>query len=294
MSRLLNLNFHILFKSLLFRISITFSVFYAVFLNISRFMKIKNIPDISSVLLNNKSSHADCFTFSGAMLIIFISALITGSFIGSEYSEGTIRNSFIAGHSRKDIYLSNFIVCASGSVILLLSYILTSLISGIILLESPQLEISRLIFSCLIQCLSIVGFSAILVFISMLVHSKSTSSAVLLITTGLMLCLAMSTTTTLNEPEHFTNHSIVYTEDETGNEKYGTFQQENPRYVSGPARTTLIQLNNILPVNQIYRVYLNISKSTNENFGVMAVYSGLIILIVNFAGISLFKRKDLK
>ena len=294
MSRLLNLNFHRLFKSLLFRISIVFSVLYAVFLNISRFMKIKSIPDISSVLLNNKSNHADCFTFSGAMLIIFISALLTGSFIGSEYSEGTIRNSFIAGHSRKDIYLSNFIVCASGSVILLLSYILTSLISGIILLESPQLELNKLIFSCLIQCLSIVGFSAILVFISMLVHSKSTSSAVLLITTGLMLCLAMSTTTTLNEPEHFTNHSVVYTEDETGDEKYGTFQQKNPRYVSGTARITLIQLNNLLPVNQIYRVYLNISKSTNENFGIMAVYSGLIILIVNFAGISLFKKKDLK
>ena len=51
-----------------------------------------------------------------------ISAIFTSLFIGSEYSDGTIRNKIIVGHSRIRIYLVNFIVCAIASVLFSLSY----------------------------------------------------------------------------------------------------------------------------------------------------------------------------
>ncbi len=294
MSQQLNLNFHRLLKSLLFRISIVLSVVYAVVLNVTRYLNLCAVPDISSTFLDNNSSSADSFTFSGAMVLIFLSAVLIGSFIGSEYSEGTIRNSFIAGHSRKEVYLSNFIVCASASVMILLSYILASIISGAILLEGPQLEINRLIISILSQCLSMAAFSALLVFIAMLIHSRSASIAALILGTGIMMCFAMSSTTTLNEPEHFTNHAVVYTENGSGEEKYGTFQQANPRYISGLPRAALEQLNNAMPINALYRVYLNSSESAPEDFGVMAVYSALFTVLLNLAGIMIFRKKDIK
>ena len=294
MSQLLNLDFHRLLKSLLFRISVVLSAVYAVILNITRYLKLRAVPDISSAFLDNNNSSADSFTFSGAMILIFISAVIISSFIGSEYSEGTIRNSFIAGHSRKEVYLSNFIVCASASVMILLSYILASIISGAILLEGPQLEINRLIISILSQCLSMVTFSALLVFIAMLIHSRSAGTAALLLSTGIMLCFAMSSTTTLNEPQYYTDHSAVYTEEGSGEEKYGTFQQQNPRYISGFPRAALEQLNNAMPVNGLYRVYLNSSQSEPENFGLMALYSAFASVLFNCAGIALFRKKDIR
>ena len=44
-------------------------------------------------------------------LMGLISAIFTSLFIGSEYSDGTIRNKIIVGHSRIRIYLANLIRC---------------------------------------------------------------------------------------------------------------------------------------------------------------------------------------
>lgn len=55
-------------------------------------------------------------------LMGLISAIFTSLFIGSEYSDGTIRNKIIVGHSRIRIYLANLIVCAIASVLISLSY----------------------------------------------------------------------------------------------------------------------------------------------------------------------------
>ena len=41
-----------------------------------------------------------------------VAAILTSMFIGSEYSDGTIRNKLVVGHSRMRIYLANFIVCS--------------------------------------------------------------------------------------------------------------------------------------------------------------------------------------
>ena len=73
MSQLLNLDFHRLLKSMLFRISVVLSAVYAVILNITRYLKLRAVPDISSAFLDNNNSSADSFTFSGAMILIFIS-----------------------------------------------------------------------------------------------------------------------------------------------------------------------------------------------------------------------------
>ena len=51
-------------------------------------------------------------------LMGLISAIFTSLFIGSEYSDGTIRNKIIVGHSRIRIYLANLIVCAIASVLI--------------------------------------------------------------------------------------------------------------------------------------------------------------------------------
>ena len=52
-----------------------------------------------------------CF-FDFAPFMGLVAAILTSMFIGSEYSDGTIRNKLVVGHSRMRIYLANFIVCS--------------------------------------------------------------------------------------------------------------------------------------------------------------------------------------
>lgn len=63
-----------------------------------------------------------CF-FDFAPFMGLVAAILTSMFIGSEYSDGTIRNKLVVGHSRMRIYLANLIVCSVACVLISLAYI---------------------------------------------------------------------------------------------------------------------------------------------------------------------------
>ena len=48
-------------------------------------------------------------------------------FIGTEYSDGTIRNKIVVGHSRSTIYLANLLTCCFAGLIMCLCFILPTL-----------------------------------------------------------------------------------------------------------------------------------------------------------------------
>ena len=51
-----------------------------------------------------------------------VAAVFISLFVGSEYSDGTIRNKLVVGHSRMRIYLANLIVCSIACVLISLAY----------------------------------------------------------------------------------------------------------------------------------------------------------------------------
>lgn len=63
-----------------------------------------------------------------AMFTIFVYlqcavSVFSALFIGTQYSDGVIRNKIIAGHSRANVYLSNFIVTVSAAIIMLFAFL---------------------------------------------------------------------------------------------------------------------------------------------------------------------------
>ena len=60
----------------------------------------------------------DEYYFNQAPLIGAFLALLISMFLGTEFSEGTIRNKLCIGHKRDEIFLSNFISCAFASIVL--------------------------------------------------------------------------------------------------------------------------------------------------------------------------------
>ena len=73
-------------------------------------------------LIDNRNNDSNwtldggCFNY--AFFVPILTAIVTALYIGSEYSDGTMRNKCVIGHQRKDIYLANLIVCVTASVLL--------------------------------------------------------------------------------------------------------------------------------------------------------------------------------
>ena len=82
-----------------------------------------------SEVINNAYIDATVYPEDGETILNFllfqtipamgmVYAIFIAMFIGKEYSNGTIRNKLIVGHTRTNIYLANFITCLTGSLII--------------------------------------------------------------------------------------------------------------------------------------------------------------------------------
>lgn len=286
MSRLIRANFSRLFNSIFFRVCVIFSAGFGILLDIMRYIDIRKNAELYADL-GIEFHSADGFVFSGAIYIIFAAAAFVGAFVGTEYSDGTIRNKLMIGHKRTEIYLANFVVGVVADIIMLLAFILPTLGLGRILLGKLFLTFNQITLFTLIQCVTMISFTAILILLSMLIQNKSAGSVTALIMTVIMLFAAMTIPNKLNEPEYYEEYSYL---DEETNEIITEPAKKNSRYLSGTKRKVYEFLDNALPVNQFYQIAI----AREENINIMALYSVIIIVLANGAGIILFRKKDLK
>ncbi|MDE6790075.1 MAG: ABC transporter permease [Ruminococcus sp.] len=289
MSRLIKANFSRLFKSIFFRVCLIFSAGLGIFLDIMRYIDIQRNQEIYDELgIEYKS--ADGFVFSGILYIIFAIAPFVAVFVGTEYSDGTIRNKLMVGHKRTEIYFANFIVCAAADIIILMSFIVACLVGGLILLRATSLMATQIIIFTLSQCVTMIGFSALLVLLAMLIQNKAGSAVTVLIMTIIMFFATMTIADRLRQPEYYEDYRETIVNEETGEMTVIPENVKNPRYLSGTKREIYEFLNKFLPINQFYQV----AVENDENINIMALYSVIIIILANGAGVVLFRRKDLK
>ena len=85
----------------------------------------------------NSLSYDVSYTFEDGIfmtetIMILITAVFVSLFFGTEYSDGTIRNKLIGGHTRGKIYLSQVVVNAVSCLLIYFSSLLVSGILGFI------------------------------------------------------------------------------------------------------------------------------------------------------------------
>ena len=175
-------------------------------------------------------------------LMGLISAIFTSLFIGSEYSDGTIRNKIIVGHSRIWIYLANLIVCAIASVLISLSYtvgvfVIGNMNGGELITETAT------IFLCMISSLMIsVTFASIMTLLAILNTNKAGNVVVSMILALVLLVSGSFIHQKLGEPKLYDNYVTV-------NEMGIPTQIEqlpNPQYIEGTPRIVLEVLSDLL------------------------------------------------
>lgn len=227
------------------------------------------------------------FFYLGPVIPLFFSVFIS-MFMGTEHSDGTVRNKLIVGYSRKQIYLAYYLAGLTGTGILTALWFLGGL-TGIPVLGSWTMDLSEIMTYIIITILYCALLTAVFSFFSIMISNKAVSAVVQIIAALLLILLGSMLYNQLCEPELIRgmileNGEIVMSEPEP-----------NPAYIGGTMRQIYIFLVNILPTGQ------GILMLHRESWGDVPMIVPLQIcssvclaLFTTAAGILIFRRKDMK
>lgn len=277
MNKLLAANFSRMFKDKMFWIGTIFMAAVGIVLPLDhyRIMIKEDFPmDI------------DGGFFIGAVFIGIILSVFCSLFVGTEYSDGTIRNKIVVGQKRTVIYFSNLITCIAAGFLMCTAYFLSYLCVGLPLLGTFQTPIETVILFVLCTLILSVAFSSIFTLIAMSSQSKAISAVICILSAFFLLFAGGYIQARLNEPEIYDKYTYV---DETG-EIVTEEPEPNTNYVDGIKREVYKFLADFLPGGQS----LQITNHSAENPGLLMLYSGVIIIGTTGAGLWLFRKKDLK
>lgn len=281
MIRLIKSNFSRLWKSKIFWLGIIFMFAMGIYAVFSQYTAI-------NARIGYDYNMGDLL-FSGCMFMIVIAAVFIGLFIGTDYHNGTIRNKLIVGHTRKEVYLSNLIVCASALLMMHFAYFIPVIGIGFPLVGNSA-SAGSLIKLSLISIVSLISLCSVFLLISMLIHSKSNASVTAIIISILFMMSAMMIENKLSEPEYYEDIDVVYTDDYGNIEEKHIDQEKSHSYISGTKRKVYEFLYDFLPGCQM----LQISRQDSVNPERMPIYSFSIIVVTTACGVFLFRRKNLK
>lgn len=209
----------------------------------------------------------DYTIFIYVILAPIVNAVLTALFIGNDYSSGTMRNKRIIGHRRGIIYLANLLVCACAGICLCLAFALPQAAAGLLLKGELNAAPATLLLYVGLSFALMIAFTALFTLIAMLCQNKSHTTAGCILLTFALLFAGVYISSTLEEPE-----------------------QRNPYYITGMKRQVYEFLQDLTPGGQV----IQISEMGVKKPAMLAIYDGLILLLVTGFGLVFFRREDLK
>lgn len=229
-------------------------------------------------------NHIDNGFFMCALLTGIILAVFCSLFIGTEHSDGTIRNKIIVGQKRETIYLSNLITCSMIAIMICIVFFIPYLSVGIPLLGFFVADMKLIVMITATVLILSITFASIFTFIAMLSQNKTLITAVcILLSFGLLFAGAMCSRM-LDAPKTIPTYSIGKNGENTAQEV------ENPKYLDGTTREIVQFFYDINPGGQA----IQCSTMQIVHFMRLPVYSLAIIVLTTDTGVWLFKKKDLK
>lgn len=195
-----------------------------------------------------------------------VNAIWLHLFIGSDYDEGTIRNKFICGHTRRAIFFSHWLIASAGALIILAASLVLGTVLSAHYFQTFALDVSNLCWLFLSCAMLTVAYAAINVALAMNISRKASS-----VVCGMIVMIGMSTFTSFLEVEL---SSVL---------------------VSGWTPVTLkdhliLLLYDLLPSGQCSQI----NAMMFDHLARWPLYSLILIVLVTAAGFLLFKRKDIK
>lgn len=236
--------------------------------------------------INNPQVYVEDMIFCMLPMSGFIFALFISMRLGTEFEDHTIRNKFIVGYSRTQVYFAEYITCMVASVILLGIMLLVSTAFGMLLsleFQSSWHELVLLLFCCVLIA---SVFSAMFVGIGMNVGSKAASLVASIVFLFAILLMASFCINALAEEPMTYSNVVITVEDGV---QFGDLI-ENPAYVDGTQRTIYELIADILPTGQT----IQLNSLEFERAARWPVFSLIMLIIATVAGYIPFRIRDIR
>lgn len=280
MRKLLSANFARLWKSKVFWVLEGFSFGFGVFAYALVAYNTRNLGQ--GWLEYNAHAYFYLWTF----LIPVVIAIFACFFIGTDYSDGALRNKLTVGHARGKIYLSYLLMTVAAAFFFALAYLLAVLLiglpfSGRAAVTHVQAQPWRLLCCGLV----IVEFAALFTMLSMLDSYKARNLAISLFLAVAIILAGIGTYGRLSEPE-LTVRAVAQPD--------GGFVLEdglpNPLYLSGRIRTMFEWITAAIPSGSMM---LSLDRRLDFDWR-NPLCAGVLAVFFTVIGIGRFKKKDIK
>lgn len=281
MTKLLSANFSRLMRDKIFWISGAAMFILSAVMIIRNGMSV-SVSDMDPI--NTVKTLNACY-FNILPAISFFYAVFISLFIGTEYSDGTIRNKIVIGHSRVNIYFSNYITCLAGTLVILIAMLLGCAI-GFHFFGSWQGGIKDFLIKILLCIFITAVYTAIITLVSMLTTNKTIALVLTLVVCILFVFCGSSIYEMLLQPE-FTRDFLAYNAD--GSIQFGP-EKPNPAYLGGTKRQICAWLLQFLPSCQ--SILITNEEVTNPLLNM--IYSVLFAAAIHICGVLAFRKKNLK
>lgn len=276
MSKLLSANFTRLKKDKVFWICFGFMVLIGIFIPVNKYMNMKKYNYIQTL---------DQGFFNYTLLIGVVLSVFCSLFLGTEYNDGTIRNKIVIGHTRTNIYLSNFITCIIADIFLCLAYLVPTLCLGTLLLgffEADPKLILVFVFGAFVMSFA---YAAIDILIAMLNQNKAIVAVLCILSAFLLLFAGVFINARLSSPESYPGYSYLINGEIIEEE-----EEPNPDYLRGTKRKVYEFFYDFLPGGQA----IQFSAMLTEHPKRLILYSSIITILTTGCGLFFFQKKDLK
>ena len=239
-----------------------------------------SLPEVAQAKALLEGQFFEYAAFIGILAAEFISL-----FIGTEYSDGAIRNKIVVGRSRLSIYFANLITGFAASLLCMAGYMLSCLAVGAPLLGWFTKPAPLLLWAIAGSVVMLAAFCAIFTFASMNCSKKSTSAVICLLGVFVLLFAAVYLNARLEAPEFISGYELS-----VGGEISQAVPEPNPHYLTGLEREVYQFLYDLLPTGQSVQ-YTTLGFTDPAK---LMGLSALVAAVFSAAGAALFRRKDLK
>lgn len=279
MINLISANLKRLKLSKIFWIQIVFMIALGIYLPLIHWSN--NQTSVSKSSIETLDMGFFAYTIAATIFISVFCCL----FLGTEYSDGTMRNKLIVGHSRSTIYLANLIVCSIAAIFFCIAYLVTAISIGTLLIGFFTTDIKFILV--LIVCVFVlsIAITSLCCTIAMLIQNKAIIAVVCILTAFMLLLAGTYINARLSEPEYYDSYVYTVNGMTTTEDK-----QLNSNYLKGTKREVYEFLFDFTPGGQVVQI-TDMSVKKPET---LMLYSFVIVVLTTAVGLVFFKRKDIK
>ncbi|MCI8652043.1 MAG: ABC transporter permease subunit [Oscillospiraceae bacterium] len=230
------------------------------------------------------SANLEQFCFRLSLAVELCMGVFTGLFLGTDHSEGALRNRLMVGHSREKVYLAALCLTMTAALCFTAAWLVGGGALALPNRDLWQMGGGQTALFLLVAISSALSLASILTVVGMLTEKKSAAAVSTILLVLFLILLSTWLHSRLQEPELETGLIMTAQGMQWGE------PTPNPRYVGGALRQAYTLLLNVLPTGQAVLLTEMAVSRPLLNIGSSAAVTAVTTLL----GIFLFRKKELK